>query len=348
MFGGKGTANLQYPTVVIPHSNSPYISIYNVSNTSTVKISDPSSLPGGYCAATDLDQTGRYLGVSATGGTPYVLFYERQGTSYTKLSDPASMPPNYTTGGAWDPTGTYYCAPDENSGANKFNVYKRSNNTMTLVTGITKPTGTTQCRVCTWNHNGTLLAISLYQTPYCAVYWVDRSTDTFTRITTPFDTSPTGVGYGMAFNQSGTSFAMAHANSPYVSIYNITYNTTTTSFTKIANPSSLPAGTGYGCDWNHDGTSLAVSSSGTPYIEVYNRSGDTFTKVSALTALTGGGGYGVRFSADGKLLFCGPYNSPYFEFYFRWSGDSFLKCTGPVTAPAGNCNGQIAVFPERS
>jgi hypothetical protein len=345
MFAGKGTDNLQYPAVVVPHSNSPYISIYSVSNTSTVKISNPSSLPGGYCSASDFAQDGRYLGVSATGGTPYVLFYERQGNTYTKLTNPASMPPNYTTGGAWDPTGTYYCAPDDNTGANKFNVYKRASNTMTLVTGITKPTGTTQCRVCTWDRTGTLLAISLYQSPYLAVYYVDRTTDTFTRITTPCDTFPTGVGYGMAFS-AGNSFAVAHANSPYISIYNITYNGSSTSFAKIANP-TLPYGTtGYSCDWNTDGTSLAVFSSGTPFIQVYNRSGDTFTKVAAITAPTGGGGYGCRWSANNTLLFCGPYNSPYFEFYQR-SGDSFLKCTGPATAPTGNCNGQLAVFPER-
>jgi 6-phosphogluconolactonase (cycloisomerase 2 family) len=349
MFGGKGfDINSGYQHVVVPHASSPFISIYEQSGNTVSKIANPSSLPGGFCAGADISQDGRYLGVAAAGGTPYVLFYERQGNTFTKLDNPASMPPNYCVGAGWDPTGTYFCATDEVTGANKFNVYKRSGNTMTLVTGITKPTGTTQCRVPVWNPQGNLLAITLYQSPYLAVYWVDRLTDTFTRITTPCDTFPTGVGYGLSFNQAGTSFAVAHTTSPYISIYNITYNTTSTSFAKIANPGSLPSGTsGYACDWNHDGTSLAVSSAGTPFIQVYNRSGDTFTKVAALTALTGGGGYGTRFSANGQYLYCGPYNSPYFEWYSR-SGDTFTKRSNPATTPTGNCNGQLAVFPERT
>jgi hypothetical protein len=346
MFAGKGTENLQYSHVVVPHAVTPFITIYRVSGTSTVKISNPSILPSGFPSAADFPQDGRYLGLSVISAAPYVMFYERQGDTYTKLNNPATMPSVFCAGGAWDPTGTYYCAPDENTGARKFDVYKRSSNTLTLITGITKPTGTVQLRACAWDRTGTLVAITSYQTPFLVVYFVNRDTDTFTRITTPCDVFPTGLGIGISFNQAD-SLAVAHQNSPFLSIYNVTYAGTATSFTKVANPASLPNGAGQSCDWNTDGTSLAISTANTPFINVYNRNGNVFTKITpALPALTGGGGFGCRFSSDGTLLFCGPYNAPHFEYYQR-SGDTFTKLPGPAIRPTGVTIGQLAIFSER-
>ena len=46
-----------------------------------------------------------------------------------------------------------------------------------------------------------------------------------------------------------------HMTSPYITIY----DTTTTPYTKLSNPTTLPARHGYGCAFNHDGTRLAVA-----------------------------------------------------------------------------------------
>jgi len=60
---------------------------------------------------------------------------------------------------------------------------------------------------------------------------------------------------GCAFNHDGTRLAVAHNSSPYITIY----DTTTTPYTKLSNPTTLPASTGRGCAFNHDGTRLAVA-----------------------------------------------------------------------------------------
>ena len=57
---------------------------------------------------------------------------------------------------------------------------------------------------------------------------------------------------------------MSHNSSPYITIYN------TSTWAKLANPSTLPTGTATGCAFSPDGTLLAVSHNSSPYITVYD------------------------------------------------------------------------------
>jgi len=345
MFAGKGMANLQYSHIVAPTLASPYIDIYSLSNTATTKLSNPASLPSGWANGTDLTQDGRYLGV-VSSSTPYVLFYERQCDTYTKLSDPVSMPPNPCFNGTWDPQGLYFCATDRNTGTNKFSVYKRSSNTMTLVGGISKVSGFTGCNGVAWDRTGTLMAIGLSSSTFLAVYYVDRATDTFTRIANPCDTYPTDEVNAVSFS-SGNSLAVSGLGIPPLVVYNITYNGTATSFAKIANPTTSTS-LQYSVDWIQDGSRLAVTYSGLPgavTVVAYDRSGDTLS-ISQPYPPIGGGTSVLKWNPNGSLLFVGTAVSPFFK-VLQTTGSTFIELGGANTTGSGRAVGQLGIFPRR-
>jgi hypothetical protein len=353
MFAGKGMANLQYSHIVVPTVTTPYIDIYGLSNTATTKLSSPASLPSGWATGADLTRDGRYLGV-VSSSTPYVLFYERQGDTYTKLPDPASMPPNPCFNGAWDPQSVYFCATDISTGTNKFSVYKRSSNTMTLVGGISKVSGFTGCYGVAWDRTGTLMAIGLSSATYLAVYYVDRATDTFTQITNPCDTYPPALVNAVSFS-SGNSLATSGDNFPGgpiippLNVYNITYNGTATSFAKIANPTTSTGSVQYSVDWIQDGSRLAVTYFGLPgavTLAAYNRSGDTLSLSQPLPPIGTGGLSMLKWNPDGSLVFVGSSISPFFTVY-QTTGNTFTKLGGADINPSGSVRGQLGIFPRR-
>ena len=71
---------------------------------------------------------------------------------------------------------------------------------------------------------------------------------------------------GCAFSPDGSLLAVEHQGSPYITIYN------TSTWTKLANPSTLPSNTAYGCAFSPDGSLLAVAHTNSPYITVYDTS----------------------------------------------------------------------------
>ncbi len=86
------------------------------------------------------------------------------------------------------------------------------------------------------------------------------------------------TAYGCAFSPDGTLLAVAHSGGPYITVYN------TSTWTKLANPSTLPSNAATGCAFSPDGTLLAVAHSSSPYLTVYNTS--TWAETSAFSLLT--------------------------------------------------------------
>ena len=117
-------------------------------------------------------------------------------------------------------------------------------------------------------------------------------------------TLPASYGYGCAFNHDGTRLAVAHGSSPYITIY----DTTTTPYTKLSNPTTLPPNyAAYGCAFTHDGTRLAVAHKDPPYITAYGVLYGTplaYKANNLLSGLAGRYGYAkenISLSAIGKV-----------------------------------------------
>ena len=71
---------------------------------------------------------------------------------------------------------------------------------------------------------------------------------------------------GCAFSPDGSLLAVAHSSPPSITIYN------TSTWAKLANPSTLPPSTANGCTFSPDGSLLAVAHNSSPYITIYNTS----------------------------------------------------------------------------
>jgi hypothetical protein len=65
--------------------------------------------------------------------------------------------------------------------------------------------------------------------------------------------------------------SIAHLTSPAITIYKI--DTTTDTFTKLANSNTLPSANGYGTSFSPDGRYMSVAQSDYPYITIYRATG---------------------------------------------------------------------------
>ena len=160
------------------------------------------------------------------------------------------------------------------------------------------------------------------------------ATGTVTPEINAVSTLPTGLGNGVAFNHDGTRCAIAHYASPYITIY----DTTTSPWTKIANPSTLPTGTGYGVAFNHDGTRCAIAHSSSPYITIYDTTTSPWTKIADPSTLSTSTGNGVAFNHDGTRCAITRSSSPYITIYDTTTSP-WTKIADPSMLPTGTGNG---------
>ena len=137
------------------------------------------------------------------------------------------------------------------------------------------------------------------------------ATGTVTPEINAVSTLPAGAGNGAAFNHDGTRCAIAHVTSPYVTIY----DTTTSPWTKIANPSTLPTGNGYGAAFNHDGTRCAITHYTSPFVTIYDTTTSPWTKIANPSKLPTGTGYGAAFNHDGTRCAITHDTSPFVTIY---------------------------------
>jgi len=112
-------------------------------------------------------------------------------------------------------------------------------------------------------------------------------------------------------------------------------STNTSTFTKLADPSTLPTGAGYGCAFDPTGTYLAVAHFTSPLITIYKRDGNTFTKLANPATRPTGVGRGCAFDPTGTYLAVAHTASPYITIYKR-DGDTFAKFDDPSTLPTGS------------
>jgi hypothetical protein len=309
-------------SLAVASQSSPFINVYNRSEDTFTKLSNPASLPSisGSQQHIAINRDGTSIAIGG-GTSPYIHIYNRSGDTLTKLSNPGTLPPAEVHGIAWNHSGTSLaCVHD---GSPYVTIYNRSGNTFTKLSNpATLPGGGGEGVA--WNHDGTSLAVAFYgATNGILVY--NRSGDTFSVAQDLSVGSPT---FSVAWNHNGTSLVAGLANSPYVKIFNRSGDT----FTAVSNPATLPPQAGYGVAFNHDGTSLAVASPSTPYVTIYNRSGDTFTKLSNPATLPPAAAQDVTWNHDGTSLAVLHNSSPYITIYNR-TGDTFTKIANPASLP---------------
>jgi hypothetical protein len=269
-------------------STTPYIKIYERDG-DTFSVQSASFDTGANSTAWSVgySASGDYLYAAMTA-SPYFMVWSRSGSSYTKLSNPASLPGGQTRGIAMDNTETYVavCSLIYGSVGNNFFVYKRSGSTLTQIVA-TKASTSLRSVYTSWScSNSDYVTVGTED----GVYIFKRSGDTFTKLSSPFDTAP-GSSRVAVFDPTDTYLAVAKQVSPFVAFYKRSGD----SFTKLSDPATtIPNGyNGVGIAWNKDGTYVSFSHANSPYLTIYKRSGDTFTKLSNPASLPAGNGRAV-------------------------------------------------------
>ena len=303
---------LGQPSVALPHSITPFTSVYNrttnvLSSATWIKIPDLTPLPtttGNYATGCDFHPNGLVLAVSITV-SPYIRFYNRVNNTFSTGTTTISQLPSAasTRGIAWHPNGQFIAVPQETSPY--INIYVRNSNTYSRladsVFGGTLPPGAV--RGVSWNPTGDVLAMGLNASPWVYFYKFNVQTATFTRITNVSGSTISGGADNVDWHPSGNIVTVAHSNSPYMT--NFWWDGTT--FTKLANPSSLPSGSQASAPaWSFDGSYLAISGGSSPFIYIYtvniNGTSSTLNQLPTSTTLSPSAAasqcYGMRWTND--------------------------------------------------
>jgi WD40 repeat protein len=303
---GNGTKCAWSPCgefLAVPHTTTPFITIYQRSGTTFIKLANPATLPAGNATSACWSRNGEFL-VVGHATSPFITIYQRSGKTFTKLTNPATLPAGTANGVAFSPNGEFLAVAHATS--TFLTIYQRSGTTFTSIPPIwTAPAGTGNGVA--WSADSRFLSVAHVTSPFITIY--ERSDTTFTKLTNPADL-PTNAGQDCSFSPSGEFLTVAHVTTPFIT----TYQRSGTTFTKLANPSSLPASNGAAVAWSLSNKYLAIGHGTSPFLSVYERSGTTFTKLANVSTIPNGFG-GCDFSPNGEFLAVASNGSPNIQIY---------------------------------
>ncbi len=233
--------------LAVAHSNSPFITLYDLSYGFPVKIPNPTVLPTGTGLGCSFSPDGTRLAV-VHETYPYLTLYDisEHYDDGPTTDDPDGDGPTPDDDG---PT------PSDSDVNDEFHWYP-----VKMPNPDVLPAGTS--RGCSFSPDGTRLAVAHSNSPYITVY--DLSSGSPVKMPNP-DVLPAGTGCGCSFSPGGTRLAVAHTIAPFITVYDLSSG----SPVKMPNPAVLPTGTGNGCSFSPDGTRLAVAHGNSPYITAY-------------------------------------------------------------------------------
>jgi WD40 repeat protein len=308
----------------IAHGSSPYMTVYGQDGDTSIKLTDPSTLPSNTGNGSAWNNDSSLLAI-AHRHSPYVSVYSRSVDTLTKISNPSTLPTGEGYAVAFSADGSFLAVAHSTSPY--LTVYTVSGSTLTKISNpSTLPTGSGLGL--SWSPDGGFLAVTHSNSPFMTVYSVSGST--LTKISDPSTLTGNYLSYEPAWSPDGSMLAVAHFSSPYVTIYSLSGTT----LTKLSNPSTLPSGECQSVAWSPDGGFLAVGSNVYPRLDVYTVSGSTFTRISNPSTLPTGTGNGVSWSPDGDYLSVAEASSPYALIY-SLSGTTLTKLANPASLPAG-------------
>lgn len=273
----------------------------------------------------------------------------------TKLTNPPSVSAGDVMAVRWSPDGRYMLALSSVDTTNAFNLYDRSGNTLTKLTGafdVATPDDNGN-RVAEWSPNGYNLVIGndSASTSTCLVIY-QRSGGKLTRKLSGIDAPNTGYVSSASWAPDGRTLVLGH-NQGTLSYCLTAYSWSNGSFVKlITNPPNANGAYVASTRFSPDGRFLAVGSDtavAANDLTIYTREGTSFTKLtSGIDTPNGGRIYGLGWSPDGRFLAVASYvssASAALTIYER-SGVTFTKLTSGVDTPNTNFATSVAWSPD--
>jgi hypothetical protein len=189
------------------------------------------------------------------------------------------------------------------------------------------------CTGADWTPAGDILAMTLTESPWVAMY--RRVGNTLTRMANLPNLQASGFPQRSgSWHPSGQIWSHTSLNtSPYIHSWSRVGET----FTKLADPASLPVTGQRGCSWNSFGNILTLTGINTPYITNYWWDGSTFTKLANPATLpTGTTDAKPVWSRDGSIVVIGHSTAPFMTGYwvnYNGTATTFTKLANPITNP---------------
>jgi len=218
---------------------SPYFYIFKRTGDTFTNLSNPSTMPtgAGRCCAFSFD--GNYLAVGHSV-TPFMTVYSRSGDTFTKLSDPATLPSSTLVSMlTW--CGNGYIAIGTSGTPSVPEVYKLSAGALTKLSNPATPSVGTLAAMA-GSSDSVYLSVVGGTSPFVAVYKINTSTDTFTKLTLSGITIGSLTGTSIAISKDVKYMCVGYGtNVPYAQLYSIGAGDT---FTKVAEQFSADGLTG--------------------------------------------------------------------------------------------------------
>jgi len=220
-------------------SSAPYMYLFKRTGDTFTNLSNPSTMPtgAGRCCAFSFD--GNYLAVGHSV-TPFMTVYSRSGDTFTKLSDPATLPSSTLVSMlTW--CGNGYIAIGTSGTPSVPEVYKLSAGALTKLSNPATPSVGTLAAMA-GSSDSVYLSVVGGTSPFVAVYKINTSTDTFTKLTLSGITIGSSTGTSIAISKDVKYMCVGYGtNVPYAQLYSIGAGDT---FTKVAEQFSADGLTG--------------------------------------------------------------------------------------------------------
>lgn len=295
--------------LVVSHTVSPFITIYQRSGNTFTKLANPSTLPTGGVLGSSWSPDGQFL-ATAHSTSPFITIYQRSGSTFTKIADPV-LPPSTGRDVSWTPNSQFLAVA--HSSSPYLTVYRRSGTTFTKLTDpTTLPPGTANSVA--WCPNGNLLAVrntNGTSSAYLQLYTLTNTGTTMVKTTDPVS-QPGVSGALMSWSFDGKFLAMGGTLTSKMFIY----QRSGTTLTKLSDPSTQPSDQVNGvCFSLNNKLLVAVNNDAvTPSarLNIYSISSTNppvFTKLSNPATSLPANGRCAEFSPDGQFLAVGHANN---------------------------------------
>lgn len=335
---GQGNAAAWSPNgefLVVGHTTTPYITIYQRNGATLTKLTDPAKSPGSQVLGVAWSSDGTQLAVSCLS-SPFLLIYQRNGVTFTAN---LNLNTNFTAaiiGVAWSPNSEYLAVCSSQS---PYIEIHKSNSTFLPNASISgTPIGqvggisnialaTNTAAAINSAVNGVVAGANQNALELDTALNVVGNGRGFGILTTP-GSIPPGPATAVSWSPDGQYLAVSSTTAPYMLVYQQAGGV----FTALTAPTTTPTGQAFGCSWSYDCTLVAFCHSTSPFMSIYSLSGNALTKIANPTTLPATQGNGIAFSPNGQLLAIAVATTPYLQIYQR-TGTTFTLMTAPVSLP---------------
>jgi len=319
--------------VACSHDNSPYISVYEWSDSGTFgsKMSDPGTLPTGYGNGVSFSPNGRQI-VVAHETTPWATAYPWTSSGFgTKFANPSTIPTGQGWYVAFSPAGTEIMIAHTTSPRISAYPWTSSGFGTKFADPSTLPAN--NAYGIAFSPAGTEVVVGHANAPGVKAYpW--SASGFGTKFADP-SSPPTGTGWSAAFAPSGSQVVIG-CSSPYVNAY--TWSASGFG-ARLTDPVTVPYTGGEGLAFSPAGSEIFVAHSWSPYLSAYAFTASGFgSKFANPSSLPAGVGKDVCFTTSGNHVLLAHSASPYLT-AFEWTGSAFGAKSTPGTVPAGDGTG---------